>query len=82
MNKLGPFSIKFTIEMQTDNKLPFLGVIVERRSSQLIIYVYRKPTDTDLYFKSTSNQHRHYKMNLIKSLSTRATRTQTRIRIL
>ena len=71
MNKL-EHSIKFTIEMQTDNKLPFLDVMVERRNSELITYVYRKSTDTGLYLKWTSNQPRNFKINLIKCLCTRA----------
>ena len=57
MNKLES-SIKFTIEMQTNSKLPFLDVMVERSNSELITYVYRKPTDTGLYLKWTSNQPR------------------------
>ncbi|CAF1569083.1 unnamed protein product [Didymodactylos carnosus] len=54
MNKLES-SIKFTIEMQTDNKLPFLDVMAERKDSELITYVYRKPTDPGLYLRWTSN---------------------------
>ena len=63
MNKL-EHSIKFIIEMQTNNKLQFLDVMVERRNSELIIYVYRKSTDTGIYLKWTSNQPRNYKINL------------------
>ncbi|CAF1001348.1 unnamed protein product [Rotaria sordida] len=73
MNKL-ELSIKFTLEKQTDNKLPFLDVMVERTNSELITYVYRKPTDTGLYLRWTSNQPRSYKINLIKCLCTRAKR--------
>ncbi|CAF4119666.1 unnamed protein product, partial [Adineta steineri] len=73
MNKL-EYSIKFTIEVQSDNKLPFLDVMVERKGGELITYVYRKATDTGLYLKWTSNQPRNYKINLIKCLCTRAKR--------
>ncbi|CAF3388577.1 unnamed protein product [Rotaria socialis] len=38
------------------------------------VYVYRKPTDTGLYLRWTSNQPRNYKINLIKCLCTRAKR--------
>jgi hypothetical protein len=74
MNNIEPLSIKFTIEMQTNNKLPFLDVMVERTDTELITYVYRKPTDTGLYLRWTSNQPRSYKINLIKCLCTRAKR--------
>ncbi len=73
MNKLEE-SIKFTIEMQTDNKLPFLDVMVERSGHELIPYVYRKPTDTGLYLRWTSNEPRNYNINLIKCLIIRAKR--------
>ena len=73
INKLET-SIKFTVEMQKDDKLPFLDVMVERKNSELITYVYRKPTDTGLYLRWTSNQPRKYKINLIKCLCNRAKR--------
>lgn len=73
MNKLET-SIKFTLEIQNDNKLPFLDVMVERKNSELITYIYRKPTDTGLYLKWTSSQPRNYKINLIKCLCIRAKR--------
>ncbi|CAF1527863.1 unnamed protein product [Didymodactylos carnosus] len=73
MNKIES-SIKFTIEMQNNNKLPFLDVMVERTNTELITYVYRKPTDTGLYLRWTSNQPRNYKINLIKCLCIRAKR--------
>ena len=73
MNKLEP-SIKFNLEMQIDNKLNFLDVMIERVNLDLITYVYRKPTDTGLYLKWTSNQPRIYKISLIKCLCNRAKR--------
>ncbi|CAF1482133.1 unnamed protein product, partial [Didymodactylos carnosus] len=73
MNSLHP-TIKFSIEVQNDNKLPFLDVMVERKDKELITYVYRKPTDTGLYLKWTSNQPRSYKINLLKCLCIRAQR--------
>jgi hypothetical protein len=65
-------SIKFTVEVQENNKLPFLDVMIERQDSLLITYVYHKPTDTGLYLKWTSNQPKQYKINLIKCLCNRA----------
>jgi hypothetical protein len=73
MNKLEQ-SIKFTVKAQTDNKLPFLDVMVERTRAESITYVYRKPTDTSLYLKWTNNQPQKYKINLVKCLCIRANR--------
>jgi hypothetical protein len=73
MNKLEE-SINFTVVLQTNNKLSFLDVMVERLGFELITYVYRKPTDTGLYLKWNSNQPRNYKINLIKCLCLRAKR--------
>ncbi|CAF4585684.1 unnamed protein product [Rotaria socialis] len=73
MNNIEP-TIKFTLEIQKENKLPFLDVMIERNNLELITYVYRKPTDTGLYLRWTSNQPRNYKINLIKCLCTRAKR--------
>ncbi|CAF3954184.1 unnamed protein product, partial [Rotaria magnacalcarata] len=73
MNKLET-SIKFTVEVQHDNNLPFLDVMIERQDNNLITYVYHKPTDTSLYLKWVSNQPRQYKINLIKCLCNRAAR--------
>ncbi|CAF3835154.1 unnamed protein product [Rotaria sp. Silwood1] len=67
-------TIKFTVEVQEENKLPFLDVMVERENNLLITYVYHKPTDTGLYMKWTSNQPKQYKINLIKCLCNRAVR--------
>ncbi|CAF3775583.1 unnamed protein product [Rotaria socialis] len=55
MNNIEP-KIKFTLEIQKENKLPFLDVMIERNNMELITYVYRKPTDTGLYLRWTSNQ--------------------------
>ncbi|CAF1474707.1 unnamed protein product [Rotaria sordida] len=73
MNKLEK-SIQFTVEVQVNNKLPFLDVMIERENETLITYVYHKPTDTGLYLKWVSNQPKQYKINLIKCLCKRAVR--------
>lgn len=65
-------TIKFTVEVQTNNKLNFLDVTIERENDYLITYVYHKPTDTGLYLKWVSNQPKKYKINLIKCLCNRA----------
>ncbi|CAF5121111.1 unnamed protein product [Rotaria sp. Silwood1] len=61
-------TIKFTVAVQIENKLPFLDVMIEKQDSTLITYVYHKPTDTGLYLKWVSNQPKLYKINRIKCL--------------
>ena len=39
-------NIKFTMESENENKLPFLDILIERTSSGFITGVYRKPTFT------------------------------------
>ena len=67
-------TIKFTVDVQINNKLPFLDIMIERQNNTLITYVYHKPTDTGLYLKWVSNQPKQYKINLIKCLCNRASR--------
>ena len=67
-------TIRFTVEVQMNNKLPFLDVMIERIEANLITYVYHKPTDTGLYPKWLSNQPKLYKINPFKCLCNRAVR--------
>ena len=39
-------SIKFTTEMERNGKLPFLDILIERKSGHYETGIYRKPTDT------------------------------------
>jgi hypothetical protein len=50
INSLRP-SIQFTMEMEADNKIPFLDVLVIKKQSALTTMVYRKPTHTGHYLK-------------------------------
>jgi hypothetical protein len=58
-------TIKFTVEVETNNTLPFLDVLVIKRGPGLITKVYRKPTHTGryLHFKS---KHPHSLVNRAK----------------
>ncbi|CAF3696177.1 unnamed protein product [Rotaria sp. Silwood1] len=67
-------TIKFTVEVQANNKLPFLDAMIKRQENILITYVYYKSTDTGLCLKWVSNQPKLYKINLIKCLCNRAIR--------
>jgi hypothetical protein len=58
MNKLLEFkkllnyqydSIKFTVEYETENKLPFLDVLLEKNLDFWVTSVYRKPMGSGLY---------------------------------
>ena len=39
-------SFNFTMELENNGKLPFLGLLIMRNSSRLDTKVYAKPTDT------------------------------------
>ena len=75
LNSLHP-SLRFTCEHEDDNKLPFLDVLMVRHGSTESISfstaVYRKPTFTGLYTRWDSFSCRRYKINLIRSLVSRA----------
>ena len=68
LNDLHPSST-FTMEEEKDNKLPFLDVLMERRSSALLTCIYRKPTFTGLYLNWDSFAPKYRKVNLIKGLT-------------
>ena len=65
-------NIKFTCEVESNNKLPFLDIEVERRGSTFSTSIYRKPTFTGLTTKFNSNIPDYFKNNLIRTLVTRA----------
>ena len=50
-------NIKFTVEVEEDNKLSFLNVQVTRNSSKLNTSVHRKTTHTDHYIPFHSHHH-------------------------
>ncbi|KAL9970348.1 hypothetical protein ACROYT_G022705 [Oculina patagonica] len=47
LNEIHP-SVSFTMELEDNNKLPFLGMEIIKNGSQLDTKVYKKPTDTGL----------------------------------
>ena len=73
LNSLHP-ALTFTMEGEVDNALPFMDVLVERVGSSLVRSVYRKPTFTGLYTRWDSFAPTNQKINLIKSLTSRAVR--------
>ena len=68
-------SIKFTIEFEQAEEIPFLDILIKRcPNNTFITSVYRKKTFTGLYTKWDSFKPRKYKINLIRTLTYRCFR--------
>ena len=67
LNRQHP-NIKFTIEKEKNNQLPFLDILNDSSSNKLVISVYRKPTYTGLLANYNSCAFPKYKKGLIKTL--------------
>lgn len=65
-------NIRFTVEIESNNMLPFLDVSVIREGSMFHTTVFRKPTFTGLGLNYLSFSPVLYKVNCIKTLITRA----------
>ena len=61
-------NIKFTIEKEKNNHLPFLDILDDSSSNNLDTSVYRKPTYTGLLTNYNSFTSSNYKKGLIKTL--------------
>ncbi|XP_054768197.2 uncharacterized protein LOC129275734 [Lytechinus pictus] len=60
-------SIKFTMETQCDNSIPFLDVLITKTPSGFPSHqVYRKPTHTDRYLNFHSHHHQSVSDTLIR----------------
>jgi len=64
-------NIKFTIEAEKQNKLPFLDTKVSRKDNGFTTTIYHKPTFTGVYPNWTSLTSRKYKISLIYCLCDR-----------
>ena len=71
LNDLHP-SLQFTTEPESENRLPFLDVMIERTPTQFKTTVYRKPTFTGHYVRWSSFCAKRRKLNLITCLVHRA----------
>ena len=65
-------SIKFTIEFERDNEIPFLEIVVKSsHNTTFITSIYQKKTFTSLYTKWDSFHPCKYKLKLIRTLTYR-----------
>ena len=64
LNDLHP-SISFTMELPTENTLPFLGMVLRKDSQNITTSVYVKPTNTGLLLHYNSHVDNRYKKSLI-----------------
>ena len=60
-------NIKFTIEKEQDQKLPFLDVLIDKASNNRITTKYKKSTDTGLLTNYLSFITTKYKLRLVKT---------------
>ena len=68
-------SIKFTIEFEQAEEIPFLDILVKRcPNNTFVTSVYRKKAFTGLYTKWDSFTSGKYKINLIRTLTYRCFR--------
>ena len=71
LNDLHP-SLTFTMDEKKVIKLPFLDVLVERRSFAFVTSIYRKPTFTGLYLSWDAFALKFRNVNLNKCITFRA----------
>ena len=62
----------FTMELEDNGKLPFLGMVIIRNGPRLDTKVYVKPTDTGLLLHYQSHVDVKYKHSLLKTMLNRA----------
>ena len=65
-------SVKFTMEIENDGMLPFLGTQLLNKSTQIQTKIYVKPTNTGLLLYYKSYVDVCYKCGLLKTMLDRA----------
>ena len=72
-------TIRFTMEIEKDNTIPFLDTSVTRDSDGLLTTrVYKKPTHTDQYLAYDSHHPQSVKPGIVKCLHDRAENLTTK----
>ena len=64
-------NIKFTIELEENQEIPFLNVLIKRHQNAFSTTLHRKKTFTALYTKWDLFTPRRYKINLLRTLTYR-----------
>ena len=65
-------NLQFTLEVEIENKLPFLDVLIIRNADELDFTIYRKPTQNNRYLHFNSNHPPQVKRAVVTSLIDRA----------
>ena len=65
-------NLQFTLEVEIENKLPFLDVLIIRNADKLDFTIYRKPTQNNRYLHFNSNHPPQVKRAVVSSLTDRA----------
>ena len=73
MSSLHP-ALKFTCEFESEERISFLDVFIERQSGEFVTSVFRKPTFTGMCLQYDAYCPMKYKIGLVKCLVNRARR--------
>ncbi|XP_068692461.1 uncharacterized protein [Montipora foliosa] len=71
LNGLHP-SLKFTMELPSENTIPFIGIQIIKNGTEHETRVYRKPTNTGLLLHFQSHVDKRYKTGLLNTMLHRA----------
>ena len=67
-------SLNFSMEVEQEGKIPFLGMEITKKDGRLETKVYIKPTNTGLLLHYHSHVDKRYKRSLITTMLNRAYR--------
>ena len=73
LNQVHP-NLSFTMELERNGSIPFLGTVIKRSNNRLTTEVYRKPTDSGLLLHHQSHVDNRYKRGLVNTMVDRAVR--------
>src|SRR3978361_589466 len=69
INNIHPNSnIKFTVEIDVDNKISYLDLTIENKNGRFEFSIYRKPTHTDTTIPYSSNHPSTHKLAAYNSM--------------